>query len=326
MSSMRTQSVQLTCLSESLIAVPSGERSEILWHCLGFVPASESQEFEVIGPIRATFSTCWEELFEQPVPIVKLRESLVAGLVAEDLVLLTDIDQANTAVELQSLLSRLLLRLQRVCKGRNDLQLQLFGVSEDSLKPLTDMACQDVPGVVNDLSELVLAGCKFSTIYADPPWPYENEVTRGAAVRHYPTMSVEEMCSEPVVELAQKNAHLHLWTTNGFFHEALAVMDAWGFQYKSCLVWIKPDFGLGNYWRVAHEFLLLGVRGSLPFRDRRQRSWVLANRTIHSRKPAVVRLLIEKVSPGPYLELYGREEIPDSPWTVYGNEVERRLL
>lgn len=74
------------------------------------------------------------------------------------------------------------------------------------------------------------------------------------------------------------------------------------------------------------EFLLLGVRGRLRFRDRAQSSWMLCRRTIHSRKPEAVRMLVEKVSPGPYLELYGRAELPNSAWTVYGNRVERRLF
>jgi N6-adenosine-specific RNA methylase IME4 len=104
------------------------------------------------------------------------------------------------------------------------------------------------------------------------------------------------------------------------------VIDAWGFHFKSCLVWIKDEIGMGNYWRVSHEFLLLGVRGQLTFRDRTVRSWVQAHRTTHSRKPGVVRALIESVSPGPYLELYGREELPNSAWTVYGNQIERRLF
>ncbi len=99
-----------------------------------------------------------------------------------------------------------------------------------------------------------------------------------------------------------------------------------GFTYKSCLVWIKPQLGMGNYWRVSHEYLLLGVRGNLPFSDNTCRSWLSARRTTHSRKPFAFRALIEQVSPGPYLELYGREEQPNSPWTVYGNQVERRLF
>lgn len=139
-------------------------------------------------------------------------------------------------------------------------------------------------------------------------------------------MTVAEICNEPVAGLAADDAHLHLWTTNGFLREAFDVIDAWGFAYKSCLVWVKPQLGMGNYWRVSHEYLLFGIRGSLPFQHNRCRSWLLERRSVHSRKPWQVRQLIEQVSPGPYLELYGREEIPNSSWTVYGNQVERRLF
>ena len=181
------------------------------------------------------------------------------------------------------------------------------------------------PTIVRRLEDLEY-GCHYSTIYADPPWRYNNSASRGAACNHYNTMTVAEICNEPVSRLAADDAHLHLWTTNGFLREAFDVIDAWGFQYKSCLVWVKPQLGMGNYWRVSHEYLLLGIRGSMPFRDSRCRSWLLERRSVHSRKPWQVRQLIEQVSPGPYLELYGREEIPNSSWTVYGNQVERRLF
>jgi N6-adenosine-specific RNA methylase IME4 len=179
---------------------------------------------------------------------------------------------------------------------------------------------------VKSLAELVGAGLRFPTIYADPPWPYKNEASRAAAINHYPTMSLDDIRAEPVGELAESNAHLHLWTTNAFLSEALGLIDAWGFEFKSCLVWGKEEIGLGNYWRVSHEFLLLGVRGSLTFRDRTLRSWIQAERTVHSRKPGIVRVMVERVSPPPYLELYGREELPGSAWTVYGNEIEKRLF
>lgn len=182
------------------------------------------------------------------------------------------------------------------------------------------------PSIVPNLESLVRDGRKFSTVYADPPWPYSNTAARGAAENHYRTMTMEEILAEPVRELVADNAHLHLWTTNAFLLEAFDVIRAWGFRYKSCLIWVKPQLGMGNYWRVSHEYLLLGVRGSLPFRDRTLRSWLLARRTIHSRKPFAFRELIERVSPGPYLELYGREEQPLTEWTVYGNQVERRLF
>ncbi len=183
-----------------------------------------------------------------------------------------------------------------------------------------------LPSIVSELRTLVASGAKYSTIYADPPWPYSNTAARGAAENHYRTMTMQQILEEPVRELVTDQAHLHLWTTNAFLQEAFDVIQAWGFQYKSCLIWIKPQLGMGNYWRVSHEYLLLGVRGQLPFRDRSCRSWLLERRTIHSRKPFAFRELIERVSPGPYLELYGREEQPRTEWTVYGNQVERKLF
>lgn len=190
----------------------------------------------------------------------------------------------------------------------------------------TDIASLERPSVVDDLRQLVSDGYKFRTVLADPPWRYQNTASRGAAENHYPTLTVDEICREPIVELVDDQAHLHLWTTNAFLESAFTVMRAWGFKFKSCLVWVKPQMGLGNYWRVSHEFLLFGIRGRLKFRRHDVRSWVLAPRTKHSRKPFRIRTLVEAVSPGPYLELYGREEHPSTGWTVYGNEVERRLF
>ncbi len=182
------------------------------------------------------------------------------------------------------------------------------------------------PGIVRDLHTLVEQRATFGTIYADPPWQYSNSAARGAAENHYRTMTVEAICNEPVQKIIAPQAHLHLWTTNAFLREAFDVIHAWGFQYKSCLIWIKPQLGMGNYWRVSHEYLLLGVRGGLAFENHTIRSWHQARRTVHSRKPFLFRELIEQVSPPPYLELYGRAEQPNSGWTVYGNQVERRLF
>lgn len=183
-----------------------------------------------------------------------------------------------------------------------------------------------LPTIVRNLAELRDNGLRYSTVYADPPWPYSNTAARGAAGNHYSTMSLKAILAEPVRDLVADNAHLHLWTTNAFLRDAFEVIAAWGFRYKSCLVWVKPQLGMGNYWRVSHEFLLLGVRGNLAFHEKTIRSWQLARRTVHSRKPFLFRGLIERVSPGPYLELYGREEQPANGWTVYGNQVERRLF
>ncbi len=173
---------------------------------------------------------------------------------------------------------------------------------------------------VVSLENLVKAGQKFGTIYADPPWPYENQATRAATNNHYPTMSLEEMKALPVKELAAHAAHLHLWTTDAFLFECPALMEAWGFTYAySMLLWIKPQMGIGNRWRHAHELLLLGVRGNCPFLDHSQLSWFAEERGEHSEKPETAREKIELVSVGPYLELFGRKHV--SGWTVWGNEM-----
>jgi len=179
-----------------------------------------------------------------------------------------------------------------------------------------------VAGFVTDLQSLIDDGRTFPTIVADPPWEHANQGSRASASDHYPTMTIEEICSEPVAELAASNSHLHLWTPSSLLPEALTVMQAWGFQYKTSFVWVKPQIGIGNYWRTAHEFLMLGVRGKLAFLDHAQRSWLEAKRTSHSTKPKAIRELIETVSPGPYLEMYGRTKPANSKWTVYGNQIQ----
>jgi N6-adenosine-specific RNA methylase IME4 len=180
-------------------------------------------------------------------------------------------------------------------------------------------------GAVADLGELVERGLRYGCIYADPPWAYSNKATRANVEDTYKsTMTVDEICNEPVSQLAAEDCHLHLWTTNAFLFDAKRVMEAWGFEYKSCFVWVKPQMGIGNYWRVSHEFMLLGIRGKPEFRRRDCKSWGEFDRTAHSKKPRDVRLLVESVSNGPYLELYGRETVPN--WMVYGNEVARTLF
>lgn len=174
-------------------------------------------------------------------------------------------------------------------------------------------------GGVGSLEELVRGGRRFGTIYADPPWQYSNTSSRGAAENHYPTLSQEELRAQPVAELAADECHLHLWATAPLLQEALDLLEAWGFAYRSHFVWTKPGLGCGNYWRVSTELLLLGVRGSLPFADGSQRNWKELERGEHSAKPEEVRKILEQVSPGPRLELFGRRTAPG--WTVWGNEV-----
>lgn len=172
----------------------------------------------------------------------------------------------------------------------------------------------------DNLQHFIDSGTKYATIYADPPWQYGNQATRASTDNHYQTMTVDEICALPIAELAADNAHLHLWTTNAFLFDAKRVIEAWGFEYKSCRVWVKPQMGIGNYWRVSHEFLLLGVRGDCPFLDKSMMSWLEASRGEHSAKPYAFRRDIERVSPGPYIELFARQTAKD--WSSWGNQIE----
>lgn len=176
-----------------------------------------------------------------------------------------------------------------------------------------------VDGIVQKLSDL--DGKKFACVYADPPWSYGNQGTRAATDNHYSTMTVDEIAALPVADYVADDAHLHLWTTNAFLFEAKQIIEAWGFEYRSVLLWVKPQLGIGNYWRVSHEFLLLGIRGKAPFRTHDQQSWIQADRIGHSKKPQVFRQAVMKASQGPYLELFGREAVEQ--WTVFGDQTKQ---
>ena len=199
-----------------------------------------------------------------------------------------------------------------------------FQRNRQSSRLATNVATIPETCAVSDLQTLIDSGKKFGTIYADPPWPYQNQATRSATDNFYDTMTLEDIAALPVPQLTADRAHLHLWTTNGFLFESKAILEAWGFEYKSCFVWCKPQMGIGNYWRVSHEFMLLGVKGGLVFADHGQMSWLRHDRIGHSRKPEEVRRTIEKVSPGPFLDLFGRRTADG--WIVWGNEIERTLF
>lgn len=173
------------------------------------------------------------------------------------------------------------------------------------------------PGRFVDSFE-ALQGETFSCIYADPPWSYQNQGTRASTDNHYETLTVGELCEIDVGSLAAPQAHLHLWTTNAFLFECPRIFEAWGFEFKSGFIWVKSTMGLGNYWRNSHEYLLLAVRGGMVAQSRDLMSWMESPRARHSEKPERVREFVERLSPGPYLELFGRRKARG--WTVFGNE------
>ena len=159
----------------------------------------------------------------------------------------------------------------------------------------------------------------FATILVDPPWPAQS------GEKHYRTMSLARIKALPVGTLAARDAHLWLWTTNALLPKAYEVAEAWGFTVRSPLTWVKFCLGLGGRYQLrnATEQLLFCTRGKAPLGSRSQPTWFNAPVTEHSRKPAEQFAIIERVSPGPYLELFARRR-PESnqPWAVWGDQVD----
>lgn len=163
---------------------------------------------------------------------------------------------------------------------------------------------------------------KFATILADPPWDIQQKGHRGAE-RHYPLMNLERIKAMPVADLVEDDAHLWLWVTNATLRDGYDVAESWGFTVRSPLTWIKFRLGLGVYLRNATEHLLFATRGKAPVMFRSQPTWITAPVQDHSRKPEEQYPLIERLSPGPYLELFARRRPPSNrPWFVWGNQIE----
>jgi len=188
-------------------------------------------------------------------------------------------------------------------------------------------APQAVPAV--DLVEKVNG--RFATIVADPPWRFQNSTGKVAPehrrLLRYPTMELQEIMDLPVPQLSAAQSHLYLWVPNALLTEGLRVMKAWGFTYKSNLVWFKvrkdggPDGrGVGFYFRNVTELVLFGVRGSMRTLKpgRTQVNMLATRKREHSRKPDEIYDIIEGCSPGPYLELFARFRRPG--WAQWGNE------
>ena len=171
--------------------------------------------------------------------------------------------------------------------------------------------------------ENIPATPKFRTIVADPPWSKNQSSFHGygGAIGHYDLMSLDRIKAMPVADLADENAHLYLWVTNSNIDEGLEVIKAWGFRYITMFHWIKPKMGVGNYLRGASETCLFAVRGKLPPKIRTQINWLISYPTEHSEKPREFISIVERVSPGPYLELFCRKRPASAEkWWCWGNQ------
>lgn len=176
---------------------------------------------------------------------------------------------------------------------------------------------------------------RFGALLVDPPWRFQNRTGKGAPehvrLRRYSTMSLRDITELPIARLGADQSHLYLWCPNALLHEGLKTMKAWGFTYKTNLIWYKvrkdggPDGrGMGFYFRNVTELLLFGVKGKLRTLSpgRTQTNLMATRKRGHSRKPDEAYAIVEACSPGPFLELFAR--YPKEGWTQFGDELKNQ--
>ncbi|HAQ0304445.1 TPA: DNA methyltransferase [Enterococcus faecium] len=173
----------------------------------------------------------------------------------------------------------------------------------------------------------------YNIIYADPPWRYDCKNVQGAAENHYSTMSIDELCALPVERLASKDCLLFLWATFPMLPEALRLIKAWGFSFKTvAFVWLKQNrksltwfYGLGRWTRGNAEICLLATHGKPKRRSASVHQFIISPIEQHSKKPDVTReKIVELAGDLPRVELFARQKTPG--WGVWGNEVECDLI
>jgi len=163
---------------------------------------------------------------------------------------------------------------------------------------------------------------KYRVIYADPPWQFDNSGFAQSAASIYPTMPTDAICALPIQDLgAPDGTVLFLWATNAMLLDALRVMAAWGYKYKTNFAWCKDRApGMGWYTNSKHELLLLGTCNATMHPKEKLDSWQQYATGGHSEKPPEWRILIERMYDGPYIELFGRRQ-KAAGWQVWGNEL-----
>ena len=173
---------------------------------------------------------------------------------------------------------------------------------------------------VQALSNPLDAQGLFQTIVIDPAWDWgdEGDVNQfGRAKPDYHTMSIDEVEALPIGKIAYKNCHIYLWITNRSLPKGFRLLEAWGFRYVTCLTWVKPSIGMGNYFRGSTEQILFGVKGSQNLKRHDVGTHFEAPRgERHSAKPDEFYSLVESCSYAPYIDIFGRKE--RTGWTVWG--------
>ena len=168
-----------------------------------------------------------------------------------------------------------------------------------------------------------VADAKFATIVIDPPWDWGDEGDQdqlGRARPDYSTMTIKQLEQLDVGGLADDDCHIYLWITNRSLPKGFRLLEAWGFRYITAITWVKPHFGMGNYFRGQTEHVLFGVKGSQPLKRKDVGTAFIADRGTggHSSKPSTFLDLVESCSPGPYIEMFSRSS--RDGWISWGEQ------
>ena len=170
---------------------------------------------------------------------------------------------------------------------------------------------------------------KYDIIYADPPWKYRRDKVQGAAANHYPTMTIDKLCALPVSEITNKDSILFLWATFPQLPEALRLISAWGFTYKTIgFLWLKQNkksptwfYGLGYWTRGNAELCLIATKGHPHRISKNIHQFIISPLQEHSKKPDIVRQrIVELMGDLPRIELFARQKVDG--WDAWGNEVD----
>lgn len=199
-----------------------------------------------------------------------------------------------------------------------EFQSIIKSIDRDEIKIST--AYGQIKRKAEPLPEIPLPDGEFNVIYADPPWSFEMDNSRGAAQREYSTMQIEDICNLKIP--SAEDAILFLWVPNSLLRQGMQVVEKWGFQYKTHFVWVKNRIGIGSWLRNQHEVMFIAVKGDIgtPETSNRYSSVINAELGKHSKKPEILYEMIEKMYPKhKYLELFARNK--RDGWESWGNQI-----
>ena len=214
---------------------------------------------------------------------------------------------------------------QAVEEGRPVLQVKRE-LKEAAREARREENRQKIASVPEPEQAAAVADARFATIVIDPPWDWGDEGDQdqlGRARPDYGTMSIDQLERLDVGGLADDDCHIYLWITNRSLPKGFRLLESWGFRYITAITWVKPHFGMGNYFRGQTEHVLFGVKGSQPLKRKDAGTAFTADRGSggHSSKPASFLELVESCSPGPYVEMFSRSS--RSGWVSWGENTSK---